>query len=840
MLLVELAQRIGDRFERALHVGLQHEVERGDLAPLDHREDVLESRATGQAHRVLEARGATPPRACLGDRARRLLVGSDAQLVTCEGHVVEAEHLDRHRRTRFLHRATVLVEQRADATPRTTRDDRVADPQGAAFDDRGDNWTTALVEIRLEHERASRRLRVGGELFDLGDEEDRLEQVVDADLRGRRDVDDDRVAAPCFGNQLAFDELLAHARRVGVFAVDLRDRDDDRNVCRARVVERFDRLRHHAVVGRDDEHRDVGGARATGTHRGERLVARGVDEGDGVAVVHCLVRADVLRDTAGLARNDVGVADRVEQRRLAVVEQRLQFELRFLTGLDEQDLGAQRLGDQLDHLVGERLRPRDHLARVEQQAHEVGGVAIQLRRELLDRDASLDDDLAFGHRRVGGCERRHRLRADVLEVFTAPLPAARTLALRPGSPTTAGSPGAARTAAHAGTTAAAAGPARATACEASSTTARARREATATATSAAWTARRATRPRPGGLRRRAGTRRRRDAAPAARWRRDRTTGDAARRRGRRGRFGHRSSTGRRRAGVGRGRTLRGRRRRPGLQRRVGDDARGPHHPVAGGGDLLWHRLDRRDRRGLDGLDRRGLGHGCGRLALGRLLRGGWLGGAGGRLRGRFDRLGDRLGGGLLDGGFPAQTLGVREPPDAIRERVVDARRMALHADLQAFAQLEDDLVLDPELSCQLVDPDLLGGQSRSRLCFPVLVFVCQATVVAGNSLSSVARTRARSSLVTGVRNATANVRRRSARSRQSTARSRHSHAPRPGPAPSARPATSRRTLTSSAVGAVRRHPMHVRRGMLLLTGLRFGGRVARDGGLGGELRLRGS
>ena len=49
VLLVELAQRVGERFERTLHVGLQHEVERGDLAPLHHREDVLEAGAAGEA-----------------------------------------------------------------------------------------------------------------------------------------------------------------------------------------------------------------------------------------------------------------------------------------------------------------------------------------------------------------------------------------------------------------------------------------------------------------------------------------------------------------------------------------------------------------------------------------------------------------------------------------------------------------------------------------------------------------------------------------------------------------------------------------------------------------------
>ena len=73
---------------------------------------------------------------------------------------------------------------------------------------------------------------------------------------------------------------------------------------------------------------------------------------------------------------------------VVVAEQRLELELLLLAGLDEQDLGAERLGDELDHLVGERLRAGDHLARVEQDAHEVGGVRFSFGRELLDRDAA--------------------------------------------------------------------------------------------------------------------------------------------------------------------------------------------------------------------------------------------------------------------------------------------------------------------------------------------------------------------------------------------------------------------------------------------------------------------
>ena len=57
-------------------------------------------------------------------------------------------------------------------------------------------------------------------------------------------------------------------------AVHLVDRDDDRDVGGLGVVDGLDGLGHHAVVGGDDEHHDVGHRRAAGAHGGERLVAR--------------------------------------------------------------------------------------------------------------------------------------------------------------------------------------------------------------------------------------------------------------------------------------------------------------------------------------------------------------------------------------------------------------------------------------------------------------------------------------------------------------------------------------------------------------------------------------
>ena len=85
------------------------------------------------------------------------------------------------------------------------------------------------------------------------------------------------------------------------------------------MVDGLDGLWHDAVVGGDDQDRDVGGLRAAGAHGREGLVAGSVQEGDlAPAVVH-LVGADVLGDAAHLALGYLALPDRVQEGCLAVV-----------------------------------------------------------------------------------------------------------------------------------------------------------------------------------------------------------------------------------------------------------------------------------------------------------------------------------------------------------------------------------------------------------------------------------------------------------------------------------------------------------------------------------------
>ena len=172
--------------------------------------------------------------------------------------------------------------------------------------------------------------------------------------------------------------------------------------------DRLLRLRHDAVVGGHDEDGDVRDLRAASAHRGERLVARRVEERDAAPVDLGLVRADVLRDPSGLGLDDGCLANRVEQRRLPVVDVahdrddgRARSEILLAVvvrrGLElllgcvlDRDLALELRPDDLDLFVGQRLRRGPHLAESHEDLDQLGHRHAERLREVLDGDAGLD------------------------------------------------------------------------------------------------------------------------------------------------------------------------------------------------------------------------------------------------------------------------------------------------------------------------------------------------------------------------------------------------------------------------------------------------------------------
>ena len=309
--------------------------------------------------------------------------------------------------------AALVVDHRPDLARRGAGHEHIADAQRAALDEHGRERAAALVELGFDHRAFGRALGVGLELEDFGLELDRLEQFVEVGLLGRRDFDVLDVAAHLLDDNLMLQKLLADFLRLGLGLVDLVDRDDHRHAGRLGVVDRLDRLRTQAVVGGHHQHDDVGDVGAARAHLAERLVARRVEEGDLRLVREGhLIGADMLGDAAGLARHDVGAADRVEQRGLAVVDVahdrhhrrawlkrlgridvggRVNIDVAVADALDVvAELGHQQLGGVLVDGLGESHRH----AHLEQRLDEVGAALGHAVGEVLDGDRFGHDDVA--------------------------------------------------------------------------------------------------------------------------------------------------------------------------------------------------------------------------------------------------------------------------------------------------------------------------------------------------------------------------------------------------------------------------------------------------------------
>ena len=318
---IDLEQRVLQGLDRPGHVALDDEQELFPLAGLERGLQVLEG---DPGTPLREHRAALPGFPALRDLAGHPVVPDDEEVVARVRDGGEAEHLHRAGRRRIRGRRAVVIQQRPDPAERLARHDGVTDPQRAPLDQHGRHRAAAAVQVGLDGHPLGRLVRVGPQVkLGIRGQHDRLEQVLDAAALPGGDIHEQGRATELLGDQAVLGELRAHPGRVRALLVDLVHRDDNRHPGRLGVVERLGGLRLHAVIRGHDEDHQVGGFRAARPHGGERLVTRGVDEGDlALLAVHLgghLVGADVLGDAAGFAGRHVGVPDRVEQLGLAVV-----------------------------------------------------------------------------------------------------------------------------------------------------------------------------------------------------------------------------------------------------------------------------------------------------------------------------------------------------------------------------------------------------------------------------------------------------------------------------------------------------------------------------------------
>ena len=201
--LLDLAEQ---RFDRALHIALQNDVEVLHLAGLEIVVQRLERDAAARALRELLA--AEPLRADVREVLRLALVLDDAHVLAGCRRVVESEHLDGLARPRLDHLLAAIVVQRSHLSGRVAGDGSVAHARRAAVHQHRRDGPAPDVEARLDDDARCLRARVRAQV-ELGvrDEEDLLEQVGDVVLLLRGDRGELRRPAPVLGLEALGGEL---------------------------------------------------------------------------------------------------------------------------------------------------------------------------------------------------------------------------------------------------------------------------------------------------------------------------------------------------------------------------------------------------------------------------------------------------------------------------------------------------------------------------------------------------------------------------------------------------------------------------------------------------------
>src|SRR6266853_1568314 len=414
----KLGQHLAQYFDRALHVRLDDKRQLLDVPCFQLLVQLVEGDACARG--PCQSRLAELALAEFNNVARARFI-RHLELISRLRSPLQTQDLDGGRWPRALDRTAVVVEQGADLAVDGANDEDVAGVQRSRLDHDRRDRAAAFIHAGLEHRAGSGRFRVGLQFAEVGHQQNHFEQLAQVFLLLRGDLDHDGVAAPFLGHQAAVRELALDALHLCFRLVDLVDGHDDRDARGFRVIDGLLRLRHYAIIGRDDEHDDVSHFRAARAHARKGFVARCVNKNDFAAIDVNNGSADMLGDTSGLSGGDFGFADRVEKAGLAVIDvahhrhdgrSGLEILRLFFSGDFLNDVFFKR-----KHLHGaiegfrkarrrrrvERLVDASENAPIEQNLQHFLRADIEFFRQIAHRNAFGDCNFAWLARRRRGC-----------------------------------------------------------------------------------------------------------------------------------------------------------------------------------------------------------------------------------------------------------------------------------------------------------------------------------------------------------------------------------------------------------------------------------------------------
>ena len=186
------------RFDRALHVALDDQIDRLDVAGLHRLEQVVERDLALRAQRLLARQSGT----FLGNRASAIDIVEHVKLVARGWKHIKTADDDRHRRRRRLDHLAVVIQQASQPAVACTGQQHIADIQRAILNQHGRHRAETLVDAAFDNRAACGSGWIRFEFQQLGLVIEQLDQLGNALARHRAGADDFGIAAPLDGIQI--------------------------------------------------------------------------------------------------------------------------------------------------------------------------------------------------------------------------------------------------------------------------------------------------------------------------------------------------------------------------------------------------------------------------------------------------------------------------------------------------------------------------------------------------------------------------------------------------------------------------------------------------------------
>ena len=252
--------------------------------------------------------------------ASRAVILHNIERVTRLWSTVKTEQLNRCCRSCCGNLLTILVKHSLHTTCICSREYNIAYTQSTVLYKHRCNISTTLVECRFDNSTLCALVRICLQVEKLSLEEYLLKQFVKVKTLLCRYILTLVLTTPILNKVVHICQLLLNALNISCRLINLIDCKYHRYTRCLCVVDSLDSLRHHAVIGCNDNNSHIGNLCTTSTHSGKCLVTRGVKEGNLLTIQLNRVSTDVLSDTSSLACDNIGLTDIVEQRSLTVID----------------------------------------------------------------------------------------------------------------------------------------------------------------------------------------------------------------------------------------------------------------------------------------------------------------------------------------------------------------------------------------------------------------------------------------------------------------------------------------------------------------------------------------